>query len=57
MADQLLTAIGVEVGAAGVAEHYGARSRGGLLDGWLVDAADADQVPRRRPGSPATPSR
>ena len=27
MAAQLLTAIGVEVSAAGVAEHYGARSR------------------------------
>jgi LPPG:FO 2-phospho-L-lactate transferase len=46
MASQLLTAIGVDVSAAGVAEHYGARSAGGVLDGWLVDSADADQVAR-----------
>jgi LPPG:FO 2-phospho-L-lactate transferase len=46
MAAQLLTAIGVEVGAAAVAEHYGARSRGGVLDAWLVDEADAGEVQR-----------
>ena len=46
MAEQLLGAVGVEVSAAGVAEHYGARSRGGILDGWLVDASDAALVPR-----------
>jgi LPPG:FO 2-phospho-L-lactate transferase len=46
MAEQLLTALGVEVSAAGVAEHYGARSEGGVLDGWLVDTADADAVAR-----------
>ncbi len=34
---------GGDVGPA-VAEHYGARSAGGLLDGWLVDDADADAV-------------
>ncbi len=48
MAEQLLATIGVEVSAAGVAEHYGARSAGGLLDGWLVDTADADLVERVR---------
>jgi LPPG:FO 2-phospho-L-lactate transferase len=48
MAAQVLTAIGVEVSAAGVAGHYGARSRGGVLDGWLVDTADADDVARVR---------
>jgi LPPG:FO 2-phospho-L-lactate transferase len=48
MAHQLLTSIGVEVSAAGVAEHYGARSAGGLLDGWLVDSADAALVERVR---------
>ncbi len=48
MAAQMLTAIGVEVSAAGVAEHYGARSRGGVLDGWLVDTADAGDVERVR---------
>ena len=46
MAAQLLTAVGVEVSAAAVAEHYGARSAGGVLDGWLVDTADADDVAR-----------
>jgi LPPG:FO 2-phospho-L-lactate transferase len=46
MAEQLLTTIGVEVSAAGVGLHYGARSAGGLLDGWLVDLADADDVRR-----------
>jgi LPPG:FO 2-phospho-L-lactate transferase len=50
MAAQLLTAIGVEVSAAGVAAHYGARSAGGVLDGWLVDSADADQVARVEAG-------
>jgi LPPG:FO 2-phospho-L-lactate transferase len=40
MADACLTAIGVETTAQAVAEHYGARSRDGLLDGWLVDTAD-----------------
>lgn len=44
MADSCLTAIGVETSARAVAEHYGARSADGLLDGWLVDDADADAV-------------
>ena len=44
MAEQLLASIGVEVSAAGVGRHYGARSTGGVLDGWLVDERDADQV-------------
>ncbi|GAA4235790.1 2-phospho-L-lactate transferase [Actinomadura meridiana] len=38
MADACLTAIGVETSARAVAELYGP----GLLDGWLVDDADAD---------------
>ncbi|WP_244929531.1 2-phospho-L-lactate transferase [Nocardioides sp. W7] len=46
MAEQLLTSIGVEVSAAGVGLHYGARSAGGLLDGWLVDERDAEQLGR-----------
>ncbi|WP_433699973.1 2-phospho-L-lactate transferase [Nocardiopsis sp. CA-288880] len=37
MADACLTAIGVETGAGAVAEHLGSD----LLDGWLVDDADA----------------
>ncbi|WP_345263605.1 2-phospho-L-lactate transferase [Nocardioides nanhaiensis] len=46
MARQMLTAVGVEVSAAGVGLHYGARASGGLLDGWLVDERDADAVAR-----------
>jgi LPPG:FO 2-phospho-L-lactate transferase len=46
MAEQLLTSIGVEVSAAAVAEHYGARSRDGVLDGWLVDTVDTELVAR-----------
>jgi LPPG:FO 2-phospho-L-lactate transferase len=46
MAAQLLTAIGVEVGAGAVAEHYGSRRTGGVLDAWLVDEADAADVER-----------
>jgi LPPG:FO 2-phospho-L-lactate transferase len=45
MADALLRAIDVESSAEAVAEHYGARGRAGLLDGWLVDTADAPSVP------------
>jgi LPPG:FO 2-phospho-L-lactate transferase len=41
MAERCLPALGVEVSAAGVGGWYGARSAGGLLDGWLVDTADA----------------
>ena len=46
MAAQMLTSIGVEVSAAGVGLHYGARTSGGVLDGWLVDEADAAEVNR-----------
>jgi LPPG:FO 2-phospho-L-lactate transferase len=38
MADKMLSAIGVATSAAAVALHYGPA----LLDGWLVDTADAD---------------
>jgi LPPG:FO 2-phospho-L-lactate transferase len=44
MAEQLLPSIGVEVSASGVGLHYGARSDGGVLDGWLVDESDAGQL-------------
>jgi len=44
MAQQLLTAIGVEVTAGTVGRHYGARSADGVLDGWLVDTVDAGDV-------------
>jgi LPPG:FO 2-phospho-L-lactate transferase len=46
MAEQMLRAIDVEVSAAGVGLHYGSRVDGGVLDGWLVDEVDADQVDR-----------
>ncbi|MCU1594280.1 MAG: domain protein containing protein [Frankiales bacterium] len=39
MADACLTAIGVETSAEAVGRHYG-----DLLDGWLVDTADAGAV-------------
>jgi LPPG:FO 2-phospho-L-lactate transferase len=41
MADKCLPAIGVEVSATGVGALYGPRTGDGLLDGWLVDPADA----------------
>lgn len=41
MAAECLAAIGVPATAEGVARHYGLRERGGVLDGWLVDTADA----------------
>lgn len=44
MADQLLTGLGLEISASGVARHFGARSGGGLLDGWLLDLADAGEL-------------
>ena len=44
MADQLLDGLGIEQSASGVARHHGARSDGGLLDGWLVDDEDAGEV-------------
>ena len=46
MAAQLLSAIGVETSAAAVAEHYGSRRAGGVLDGWLVDVRDEAAVSR-----------
>jgi len=45
MAAPLLRHLGVAVSAAGVGAHYGARSSGGVLDGWLVDETDAAAVP------------
>jgi LPPG:FO 2-phospho-L-lactate transferase len=46
MGEQLMTATGVEASAAGVAQLYGARSSGGVLDGWLVDTSDEALVAR-----------
>jgi LPPG:FO 2-phospho-L-lactate transferase len=44
MADQLLTGLGIEVSAAGAGRHLGSRRDGGVLDGWLVDTSDAEQL-------------
>jgi LPPG:FO 2-phospho-L-lactate transferase len=41
MAHRLLPTIGVAVDAAAVGRHYGARSAGGVLDAWVLDAGDA----------------
>ena len=46
MAHRLLPAIGVEVDAAAVGLHYGARSRGGVLDAWAMDSADTSSAER-----------
>ena len=45
MADSCLRAIGVKPDACDVALHYGARSRGGLIDAWLVDTVDSPGLP------------
>jgi LPPG:FO 2-phospho-L-lactate transferase len=45
MADACLTAIGVETTAEAVGRHLGARSEGGVLDGWLVHSGDSADVP------------
>ncbi|PMR57776.1 2-phospho-L-lactate transferase [Verrucosispora sp. ts21] len=44
MADRCLAVVGVECSAAGVGQLYGARSAGGLLDGWLVAEEDAQAL-------------
>ena len=45
MADACLPVLGAPVSAAGVAGFYGARSAGGVLDGWLVHTGDAAELP------------
>ena len=44
-ADACLAAIGVASTAEAVGRHYGARSDGGLLDGYLIDERDEGAVP------------
>jgi LPPG:FO 2-phospho-L-lactate transferase len=51
MADACLPAIGVPVSAEGVGRHYGARSGGGLLDGWLVHEGDDADIPGVKVGA------
>ena len=58
MAEQLLTALGVEVSAAGVARHYGAaRPTGCWTAGWWTRWTPTSSRPSPRPGSPAGPCR
>ena len=45
MAAECLATIGVACTAQAVGRHYGPRSGGGLLDGWLVHTGDAAEVP------------
>ncbi|HQR79186.1 MAG TPA: 2-phospho-L-lactate transferase [Actinomycetota bacterium] len=40
MADTCLAVIGVPATAAAVAEHYGPRGHGGILDGWVHETGD-----------------
>jgi LPPG:FO 2-phospho-L-lactate transferase len=46
MAHRLLPAIGVDVDAAAVGMHYGARARGGVLDAWAMDHVDVSSAER-----------
>ncbi|QIG39517.1 2-phospho-L-lactate transferase [Microbacterium sp. 4R-513] len=46
MADVCLRVVGAECSAAGVAQLYGARDGGGLLDAWLLGEEDAAEAPR-----------
>ena len=41
MAHRLLPSVGCEVDAGAVAEWYGARTAGGLLDAWVLDSQDS----------------
>ena len=45
MATECLATIGVASTAEAVGRHYGPRSAGGLLDGWLVHTGDTADVP------------
>ena len=44
MANQLLTGLGVDVSASGVARFHGSRTGDGILDGWLIDDSDAGEA-------------
>ncbi len=44
MADACLPVLGVDISAEGVGRFYGARSAGGLLDGWLVHSGDRAEI-------------
>jgi LPPG:FO 2-phospho-L-lactate transferase len=44
MADACLPVIDVEISAEGVGRHYGARTSGGVLDGWLIHSTDQARI-------------
>jgi LPPG:FO 2-phospho-L-lactate transferase len=44
MANELLTGLGVDVSASGVAEYHGSRAAEGILDAWLLDTGDAGEL-------------
>ena len=44
-ADACLAAIGVDCTAEAVGRHYGARSTGGILDGYLIAETDEADIP------------
>ena len=44
MADKCLSGLGLETSASSVAAIYGARTSGGLLDGWLVAESDETEI-------------
>ena len=44
MAERCCEVAGVPATAAGIGLYYGARSAGGILDGWLVDTADTSAI-------------
>lgn len=46
MGDVCLAAVGAEVSTVGAADYLGARRRGGVLDGWLVDDTDEGELAR-----------
>lgn len=52
MADTCLAVIGVAATAAAVADHYGPRGSGGILDGWVFE--NGDEPPSTVPVSLAT---
>ena len=44
MANQLLSGLGIDVSASGVARFHGSRTDDGILDGWLIDDSDAGEA-------------
>lgn len=44
MADECLSAVGIDTTSEAVGGHFGARSATGLLDGWLIDDGDSATI-------------